>query len=73
MEERYRAGGFGYGQAKKALADRLEAHFAPMRRRREELAREPDRVEAVLRRGAERARAEARATLARARRAAGLD
>jgi len=73
MEERYRAGGFGYGQAKKALAERLEAYFAPMRRRREELAREPDRVEAVLRAGAERARAEARATLRRARRAVGLD
>jgi len=44
-----------------------------MRLRRAELAASPDKVEAALRRGAERARAEARRTLAAARRAVGLD
>ena len=73
MAARYRAGGLGYGEVKKALAALVEERIAPLRRRREELERDPARVESVLRRGAERARAEARATLARARRAVGLD
>jgi len=73
MAERYRAGGLGYAAAKQALAEKLEAHFEPMRLRRAELAASPDKVEAALRRGAERARAEARRTLAAARRAVGLD
>lgn len=73
MAARYRAGGLGYSAVKKELADRLEAYFAPMRRRREALAADPEGVERILQRGAERARAVARATLAAARRATGLD
>lgn len=73
MAARYRAGGLGYGEAKKALHEKFEAHFGPLRAKRAELAANPDFVEGVLRRGAERARAEARATLARARAAVGLD
>ncbi|MCS6771318.1 MAG: tryptophan--tRNA ligase [Kiritimatiellae bacterium] len=73
MADRYRAGGLGYGEVKKALVEKFEAHFAPLRARRAELAANLDYVEQVLRRGAERARAEARATLAKARAAAGLD
>jgi tryptophanyl-tRNA synthetase len=73
MAARYRAGGLGYGTAKKALFELFWAAFEPFRQRREELARDPGHVEAVLREGAERARAEARRTLAVARRATGLD
>jgi tryptophanyl-tRNA synthetase len=73
MEARYRAGGLGYGTVKKDVADRMEAHFAPLRKRREEFARDPERVETILRRGAERARKLARETLAGARRAVGLE
>ncbi len=73
MAARYRAGGMGYGEAKKALHEKFEAHFAPLRARREELARNLDHVNDVLRRGAERARAEASATLRRARVAMGLE
>jgi tryptophanyl-tRNA synthetase len=72
MATRYRAGHFGYGNAKKALADLYERTFAPMRERRAALARDPDRVEAILQAGAARARAEARKTLDAARRAVGL-
>ncbi len=72
MAARYRAGHFGYGTAKKALADLYERTFAPMRERRTALARDPDRVEAILQAGAARARAEARKTLDAARRAVGL-
>jgi len=72
MAARYRAGNFGYGTAKKALAEKLLAHFEPLRQRRAELAAQPDRVEEILARGAARARLEARATLERARRAVGI-
>ncbi|MCX7819812.1 MAG: tryptophan--tRNA ligase [Kiritimatiellae bacterium] len=73
MAARYRSGGFGYAAAKQALADKIEEWFGPLRRRRQELAARPDEVETVLRRGAERARAVARTTLAAARRAVGLE
>ena len=69
---RYRAGGMGYGESKKALADHFEAHFAPLRAKREKLAGNPDYVEDVLQGGARRARAAARETLDRARAATGL-
>ena len=72
MAARYRAGHFGYGTAKKALADLYERTFAPMRETRAALARDPGRVEAILKDGAARARAEARKTLDAARRAVGL-
>ncbi len=73
LAARYRAGGMGYGEAKKALHAKFEAQFAPLRERRAALAARPDEVEDVLREGARKARAMAAATLARARRAVGLD
>jgi tryptophanyl-tRNA synthetase len=73
MAGRYRAGGLGYGDVKKALLDHVEAFFAPFRKRREELLADPGHVESVLQRGAERARAEADRTLSTARRACGID
>lgn len=72
LAERYRAGGFGYGTAKKELLARIKAHFDPMRDRRAELEANPDFVEEVLQRGAHKARAETRKTLAAAREAVGL-
>ena len=73
MTARYRAGGMGYGEVKKALSAKFEEHFAPFRSRREVLQGNPDHVDSILRRGAERARAEAEKTLRAARRAVGLD
>ena len=72
MEASYRAGNYGYGHAKKALLEVFEETFAPFRAKREELAKNPDYVEQVLRDGAERARAAAAVTLDKARRAVGL-
>ena len=63
---------FGYGHAKVFLADKLDAHFAPARARRDHLLAHPGEVEAALAAGAARARAIARATLDRCRRACGL-
>ena len=72
-EARLRAGGLGYGDLKKALFERYWGYFAPARARRAELLADPGYVDRVLREGAERARRVARAVIARARRAAGLD
>jgi len=73
MAARYRAGGMGYGEAKKALLARFQEYFGAMRARREELARDPAGVQAVLEDGARRARAQAAITLRRARKAVGLE
>ena len=73
LAARYRAGGMGYGTAKKELADLLEAHFAPLRAKRAELAGHPEYVEGVLQAGAAKARKLARETLHKARRAVGLE
>jgi len=72
LEAKYRAGGFGYGRAKQALLEKIDAHFAPARARRRELEADPAFVDGVLRAGAEKVRALARRTLAAARSACGL-
>lgn len=72
MAADYRAGGYGYGDAKKALFELFWDHFEPFRERREALANDPDRVEQILADGARKARVEARKTLDAARRAVGL-
>ncbi|MBQ9344403.1 MAG: tryptophan--tRNA ligase [Kiritimatiellae bacterium] len=73
LAARYRAGGLGYGTAKKELLAKFEAVFAPLREKRAALAAHPDDVEDILRDGAARARVVARQTLQAARRAVGLD
>src|SRR5688572_6419402 len=72
FEGRLRAGGLGYGDLKKALFEHYWNYFAPYRAKREDLARNPDYVEQVLRDGAQRACAVAVTVMDRARRACGL-
>ncbi|MBL8897434.1 MAG: tryptophan--tRNA ligase [Planctomycetes bacterium] len=72
MAARFRAGGYGYGEAKMALHAKILEYFGTARARREELAKDPGAVEAILRDGASRARAVAQRTLERVRRAVGL-
>jgi tryptophanyl-tRNA synthetase len=69
---RYRAGGMGYGEAKKMLLAKIGSHFEGAREKRRELERDPSVVESVLRRGAERANAVANETMRRVRKATGL-
>jgi tryptophanyl-tRNA synthetase len=69
---RYRTGGMGYGEAKKMLLEKINSYFAPARQRRKQLAANPEEVEAILRRGAQRARDEARKTMALVRQAVGM-
>ena len=72
MFARAAGGGLGYGDVKKDLLTRLMDYFEPMRARRAELEHKPNDVEAILRVGAERARALAAPVLAACREAAGL-
>jgi tryptophanyl-tRNA synthetase len=72
MEEDYRKGSIGYGEAKKRLLAAVDAHFAPARERRRALEADPAAVEDVLAQGARRAREVARATLEECREACGL-
>lgn len=73
MAARYREGGYGYGDAKKALYEAMRDYLSPFRRKREELEKDLGYVEDVLKKGAQRARAEARKTLDAARAAVGVD
>jgi tryptophanyl-tRNA synthetase len=71
MAAKYRAGGFGYGEVKQALADAAEAYFAEARTRRAALASDPAKVSGILADGAARARKKAAEVLSRAERACG--
>ncbi|RMG69173.1 MAG: tryptophan--tRNA ligase [Calditrichaeota bacterium] len=72
MREKFLAGGYGYGQAKKELLEKLWQYFEPHRKRREELLKNRDYVVQVLREGAERARAVAGEVMQRVRQACGV-
>jgi tryptophanyl-tRNA synthetase len=72
LASRYRAGGLGYGVVKTMLLEKINAYFAPAREKRKQLAADPQYVEGVLRRGAQRAREEARKTMALVREAVGM-
>ncbi|MFA5689439.1 MAG: tryptophan--tRNA ligase [Kiritimatiellales bacterium] len=73
LAARYRAGGFGYGTAKKELLAMINDYFTPLRARRAELEKNMDYVEEVLQKGAAKARVEAHKTLKAARKAVGLE
>jgi len=72
MRDRYLTGGLGYGEVKKELAGLIWDYFAPYRAKRRELARDPGEVMRILKKGAEKTRAEAVKTLERVRRATGI-
>lgn len=71
-KEKYHAGGTGYGDVKKRLAELLCEYFRPYRQKREDLENNLDFVEQVLKTGAEKASAVARKTLDQVRCAVGL-
>jgi tryptophanyl-tRNA synthetase len=71
--ERFLKGGLKYSDAKKRLVAALDEVFSEARERRKEFAKRPDHVEDILREGARRTRVVASATLARGRKACGID
>ena len=64
--------GIAWGEAKQQLFELVEGHLAEPRERYEELMANPDRIERVLARGAERAREASRPFLAELRDAVGI-
>jgi tryptophanyl-tRNA synthetase len=72
LAEKFRAGGFGYGDAKKALFGQLVDHFAVQRKKREEIMKDPGFVAEIRKKGAERARAVAADILHKVRHAVGV-
>ena len=72
IAEQYRAGGYGYGHAKKELLGLIDDYFAEARARRKELEQRPDYVMDVLRDGGRQAREQADAFMERVRDATGL-
>ncbi len=66
------ADGVSWGDAKQMLFDRIDSEIAPMRERYETLVNDPARIESILRRGADRARAIATPFIGELRHAVGL-
>jgi tryptophanyl-tRNA synthetase len=73
MKEAYRKGGFGYGDAKKALLSQLKEGYGEIREAYFELMKDPERIDAELSKGAERARPIAQRTLGRLRGTMGFE
>jgi tryptophanyl-tRNA synthetase len=72
VRDAYRAGGYGYGHAKKELLGLITDYFAEARERRLDLAQRPDFVCDVLRDGAQKARERAAFFMEQARELTGL-
>jgi len=72
MAATYRAGGFGYGEVKGALADLAGEFFADPRERRRQLEARPEQVRQILGDGAAKARKKAAEVLLRAQQACGV-
>jgi tryptophanyl-tRNA synthetase len=72
MEQQHLAGGVGYGEFKKQLGNKMWDFFAEAREKRAEILSKPGYVENVLQDGAAKARAVAKQTVARVRKAVGL-
>ena len=73
MAEKYRAGGMGYGEVKKALFEKIWTGFEDFRKKRAEFEKDPDSVFQILKSGAAKAREVISVTLTAARRATGIE
>lgn len=67
MRNNYAAGNYGYGHAKQALYEVVVKSFKEERERFEHFVNHPDQVEAILQKGAEKAKSIALKTLGRVR------
>jgi tryptophanyl-tRNA synthetase len=72
LRDKYLAGGFGYGDAKKILLKKFQDHFGPAREKRIELAKDPGYLDDILKEGANKARITAQKTLETVKKAVGL-
>ncbi|MFP4596742.1 MAG: tryptophan--tRNA ligase [Persicimonas sp.] len=72
MRGNYEAGGYGYGHAKQALFEKLDAYFEPYREKYESIRHDEAYLEEVLAAGAERVRPVVDQVMSRVRAATGL-
>ena len=72
MRENYKTKGYGYGHAKTALLDLILTRFEKERERYNYYEAHPEEVDAILAKGAERAKKIARETLNRVRKSVGF-
>lgn len=72
MKQKFLAGNYGYGHAKNELLEAILEYFKDAREKREELAKNPEYIESVLKKGAEKARSIARKRIQEAKKAVGL-
>ena len=72
LRDKYTAGGFGYGDAKKILLARIVEYFSDARKKRIELKKNLSYVNDVLREGANRASKVAKSTMQEVREKTGL-
>ena len=73
LARRYREGGMGWGEAKEELFRVVNRELSPLRERFQAILADPAGLNAILARGAEKARPIAAATISRFRKAAGID
>ncbi len=71
--DKYTKGGFGYGDAKKLLLQKLLDYFAPYRKKRIELGKDLGYVYSVLNKGALKAKKVAAATMSEVKKKVGLE
>jgi tryptophanyl-tRNA synthetase len=71
MADKLRAGGYGWGHAKQALFEAIDAAIGPYREKYVALRKDEPELDRILLRGAERAREIAHVTIARVRKAIG--
>ncbi len=72
IAENYRAGGYGYGHAKKELLSLITDYYAEARERRKELEKNPSYINDVLTEGGRKARIRAEEVMEPIREATGL-
>jgi tryptophanyl-tRNA synthetase len=72
MRQKFQAGGYGYGHAKKELLEKIFDFFEPARKKREILMKDKAYVEEVLQKGASKAREKAHKVMERVRQNCGL-
>lgn len=72
MKRKFSEGGYGYGHGKTELLNKILEYFGEARAKREELVKNPEYLEEVLRKGAKKARAMAIEKLKEVKKAVGL-
>ena len=72
VRKKYEAGGLSYKEAKEMLLDAILSHMKPMREKYEYYQAHPKEVEAILEKGAEKARVKTVTTIGDVREIVGL-